>query len=64
MYESKERVEFSYGFIDQDDGTSHAVSCTKNKVCITADELCEMFVDFIQSAGYSENNVWDYFQNH
>ena len=55
-----EHVEFSYYFQDPDDGTIHEVRNSKRKEC-TADELCEMFVDFIVSAGYSEQNIWDYF---
>ena len=56
-----EHVEFSYCFNDQDDGTKHEVRSSKQKECISADELCEMFVDFMVSAGYSEENIWDYF---
>ena len=56
-----EHIEFSYCFHDQDDGTMHEVRNSKRKDCITADELCEMFVDFMASAGYSEQNIWDYF---
>lgn len=56
-----ERVKFSYAFIDEDDGTVHKVINTKEKDSINANELCEMFVDFMRSAGYSEQNIWDYF---
>ena len=63
MSESKEMIEFSYGFVDADDGFKHEVRSAKSKECIGADEVCEMFLDFMRSAGYSEQNVWDYFQN-
>ena len=56
-----EYVEFEYCFSDKDDGTEHQVRNYKRKDCISADELCEMFVDFMVSAGYSEQNIWDYF---
>ena len=58
-----ERVKFSYVFTDEDDGTVHKVVNTKNKDSITADELCEMFIDFMTSAGYSIENVYNYFEN-
>ena len=45
----------------RDDGTSHEVRNMKDKDCILANELCEMFLDFMQSAGYSEENVFKYF---
>ena len=32
------------------------------KDCVKSNELCEMFVDFMTSAGYSEQNIWDYFK--
>ena len=56
-----EHVEFYYCFHDQDDDTKHEVRNSKRKECIGADELCKMFVDFMVSAGYSEENIWDYF---
>ena len=56
-----EHVEFSYCFHDQDDGTKHEVRNSKRKECISTDELCKMFVDFMVSAGYSAENIWDYF---
>jgi len=58
----KEEIQFSYNFYDKDDGTQHTVTNSKCKECITADELCEMFVDFMESAGYSTDNVFDYFK--
>ena len=56
-----EYVTFSYEFVDKDDGSMHEVRCAKKRECIQANELCEMFVDFMRSAGYSEQNIWDYF---
>ena len=57
----KEKVQFTYSFYNEDDGATHEVRSSKNKDCILADELCEMFLDFMRSAGYSEENVFDYF---
>ena len=56
-----ERVRFSYTLTDEDDGTVHKVVSLKEKDGITATEICEMFVNFMTAAGYSENNVFDYF---
>ena len=56
-----EYIEFSYCFNDRDDGTEHTVRSCKRKDCITADELCEMFLSFVESAGYSTENVFNYF---
>lgn len=56
-----EYVEFEYCFSDKDDGTEHQVRNCKRNDCIYADELCEMFVDFMVSAGYSKQNIYDYF---
>ena len=61
MNDVNEQVSFNYEFCDKDDGTMHEVRSVKKKDAITAPELCEMFVDFMRSAGYSEQNVWDYF---
>lgn len=57
-----EKAKFTYTFNDEDDGSLHKVTALKEKECITAEELCEMFLQFMTSAGYSENNVWDYFK--
>ena len=57
----KEKVQFIYSFYDEDDGTTHEVTNTKDKDCILASELCEMFLDFMRSAGYSEESVFEYF---
>lgn len=61
MNDVNEQVSFNYEFCDKDTGTMHEVRSAKKKDTITAPELCEMFVDFMRSAGYSEQNVWDYF---
>ena len=61
MDDVREEVRFSYTFCDKDDGMMHTVTNSKTKECIHADELCEMFLDFMRSAGYSEQNVFDYF---
>ena len=61
MENSYEHIEFSYCFHNKDDGAEKIVRTSKSKECVGADELCEMFVDFMESAGYSKQNIWDYF---
>ena len=60
----KEKVQFIYSFYNEDDGTTHEVTTVKDRDCILANELCEMFLDFMRSAGYSKDNVWDFFKQH
>lgn len=62
MDQVTEKVNFSYSFTDKDDGALYTVNTVKEKECISADELCEMFLHFMTSAGYSEDNVWNYFK--
>jgi len=57
----QEYVTFSYEFVDKDDGTTHEVRCAKKGDSLNASAICEMFLDFMRSAGYSEKNVWEYF---
>ena len=57
-----ERVRFSYTFRDEDDGMIHKVVSLKEKDSVTAPEICEMFLDFMKAAGYSEENILEYFK--
>ena len=57
-----ERVRFSYTFKDEDDGMIHKVISLKEKDSVTASEICEMFLDFMKAAGYSEENIFEYFK--
>ena len=61
MDNSREEIKFSYSFCDKDSGTAHTVTTTKCKESTTVDELCEMFVDFMESAGFCIDNVYKYF---
>lgn len=62
MNDCVEYIEFSYCFSDKEDGIKHQIRSSRRKESVRADELCEMFLDFMRSAGYSENNVWDFFK--
>jgi hypothetical protein len=62
MKELTEYVEFSYSFHDSKDGAEHHVRSSKRKESLTSTELCEMFLDFMRAAGYSESNIFNYFK--
>jgi hypothetical protein len=60
-----ERIKFDYHFEDQDHGAEHDVTSykyDKNDCGLQCYDICEMFVDFMTSAGFSEQNIWDYFR--
>lgn len=61
MDNMREEIRFTYTFCDKDDGMTHTVTNSKVKECVYVNELCEMFLDFARSAGYTEQNVLDYF---
>lgn len=61
MTDATETIKFTYTFKDED-GILHKVKNQIKKDCVKSNELCEMFVDFMTSAGYSEQNIWDYFK--
>ncbi len=58
-----ERIQFSYEFHnnDQDGDDIKEVFRTIKKDGLSCTEVCEAFVDFMTSAGYTEENIVDYF---
>ena len=62
MKELTEYVEFSYSFHDPEDGAEHQIRSSKRKESLTSTELCEMFLDFMRAAGYTEYNIFNYFK--
>ena len=57
-----ERINFTYFF--EDNGTEHSVLSSKRDKedeGLRCDDICEMFVNFMTAAGFSEDNIWDYF---
>ena len=54
-----EVIEFSYLFDDENNGDSMKVIIKKEDA--DARELCKAFVDFMTAVGFSETNVYDYF---
>ena len=60
-----EHIEFTYGFKDDEYGTYKEVKMARKDdkgQGLTVSEVCEAFVDFMTSAGYSEDGVYDYFK--
>ena len=61
MSDATEKIEFTYTFID-DEGFERKVTSKIGKNSVTANEVCEEFLSFMNAAGYSEQCVWDYFK--
>lgn len=56
-----EVVEFSYLF-DEDGDSKRVVIKKEDKDGLNGNDLCDAFVDFMTSAGFSEQNIYDYFK--
>ena len=57
-----EKIKFIYEFSDPDiKDTKTVVLHREDTDGLTDTSVCEMFVDFMNSVGYSENNVFNYF---
>ena len=57
-----ESIEFVYSFTDQDKPDDlKRVIIRKSDDGLDANDICEDFVDFMVAAGFSEQNVYDYF---
>jgi len=57
-----EYIKFEYRFYDEDTHTNYENKVEKSNEMIRADEICEMFMEFMRAAGYSEENVVRYFK--
>lgn len=55
-----ENIEFKYRFRDEDE--TNEIRINKKMEVIHDYDLCEMFMDFVRSIGYSEENVLKYFR--
>ena len=55
-----ETVEFKYCYKDGEE-TKEIHICKKNEAGLHDYDVCEMFLDFMQSVGFSEENVFKYF---
>ena len=57
-----ERVKFSYGFEDEEYGHNKNVQLEIVQETLDLQDVCEMFEDFITSAGFSIDGVLRYFR--
>ena len=55
-----ERIEFRYVF-DENDEEKEIVAKKHNEEGLHDYEVCEMFLDFVRSVGFSEENIFKYF---
>ena len=61
--EVMERVEFNYRFHDDEGGSDKSVSLEMRRESLNLMDVCEMFEDFIQAAGFSVDGMLRYFRN-
>ena len=57
-----ERVKFNYEFEDEEFGNRKNVEMEINHETLNLREVCDMFEDFITSAGFSLDGVLKYFR--
>ena len=56
-----ETITFTYEF--ENDGDKKEVTLSKtNPTGVHDYDICEMFLDFMRSVGFSEENIFKYFQ--
>ena len=55
-----EQIEFKYVFRDEDGETKDVIH-SKRADGIKDYDICEMFLDFMRSVGFSEENIFKYF---
>ena len=60
-----EKIEMKYVFKNDDGIVKEVNMCASDKddSGVHSYEICEMFEEFMRSAGFSERNVVDYFRN-
>ena len=56
-----ERIELSYCYRDENDEEKIVTISKRNEDGLHDYDICEMFVDFMNSVGFSEENVFRYF---
>lgn len=57
-----ERIEFNYVFRDDDGEEKMITQSKRDENGIHDYDVCEMFLTFMRSVGFSEENVFRYFQ--
>ena len=56
-----ERIEFNYVFRDDDKEEKMITVSKREEDGIHDYDVCEMFLDFMRSVGFSEENITNYF---
>ena len=56
-----EGIEFRYCFKDGDE-VKEVNACKKAENGLHDHEVCEIFLDFMRSVGFSDENIFKYFQ--
>ena len=56
-----EYIEFKYGFKDGESESKEIKVCKKDEEGLHDYDVCEIFLDFMRSVGFSEDNVFKYF---
>jgi len=57
-----EHIEFTYVFKDKDSEEKAIHFSKREETGILDHEVCELFLDFMESIGYSKENIFKYFQ--
>ena len=57
-----ERIELNYVFRDESGEEKMITQSKRDENGIHDYDVCEMFLDFMRSVGFSEENVYRYFQ--
>lgn len=60
-----EKVKFVYEFVDDEYGENRCITFNKEdeESGISCDQICGMFVDYMNAAGFSEDLVYKYFKD-
>ena len=56
-----ERIEFNYSYRDENGEEKMVTASKRNEDGLHDCDICEMFVDFMNSVGFSEENIFKYF---
>lgn len=56
-----ERIEFNYVFRDDDNEEKMITVTKRNEDGLHDYDVCEMFMDFMNAIGFSEENIFRYF---
>ena len=57
-----EHIDFTYVFKDKDSEEKAVHISKRDENGLLDHEVCELFLDFMRTVGYSEENVFKFFQ--